>query len=246
MSILVTRPAPDNAITAAALSARGFKPLLAPVLLFQALPFRDDEARAYDGVILTSTNALRAMAQQPMPRRLRDLPVFAVGERTAQAAREASFTDVRSADGDAVALRDLILASLPQNAGKSLLYLSAAEISRDLGKDLAPHGIAVIRLPVYRMTEALELPPTASEALAHHEVRAILHYSRRSALAFIKAVRLGGLEISALALPQVCLSELVAGVLRDAGANRLAVADAPHEPALLDMLQRVLPRTGSH
>lgn len=238
MAILVTRPEPDNQATADALRARGFAPLLAPVLLFQPLPFRDDETRRYDGVILTSTNALRAIAQQPIVQRLRDLPVFAVGERTAQAAREALFTDVRSADGDAIALRELILAGLPgKKKGKSLLYLSAAEISRDLGEDLAPHGVAVERIPVYRMSEAIEIPSQISEALAHHEIRAILHYSRRSALAFVKAARLAGLEISALALPQVCLSELVAAALRDAGANRIVVAEAPNEAALLDALE---------
>lgn len=238
MAILVTRPEPDNQATADVLRTRGFTPLLAPVLLFQPLPFRDDETRRYDGVILTSTNALRAIAQHLIRERLRDLPVFAVGERTAQAAREASFADVRSADGDAIALRELILASLPgKKKGKSLLYLSAAEISRDLGEDLAPHGIAVERLPVYRMTEAIDIPPQISEALAHHEIQAILHYSRRSALAFVKAARLAGLEISALALPQICLSELVAAALRDAGANRIVVAETPNEAALLDALE---------
>lgn len=237
MAILVTRPEPDNQATADVLRARGFVPLLAPVLLFQPLPFRDDETRRYDGVILTSTNALRAIVQQPILQRLRALPVFAVGERTAQAAREASFTDVRSADGDAIALRDLILANWPgKKKGKSLLYLSAAEISRDLGEDLAPHGITVDRMPVYRMTEAIEIPPQISAALAHHEIQAILHYSRRSALAFVKAVRLAGLEISALALPQVCLSELVAAALRDAGATCIVVAEAPNEAALIDAL----------
>jgi uroporphyrinogen-III synthase len=242
VTVLVTRPAPDNDVTANTLRAQGFEPLLAPVLLFQSLPFRDDEARAYGGVVLTSTNALRAIAGHPILARLRSLPTFVVGERTAQAARDASFADVRSADGDAIALRELILASLPMETrgAAPLVYLSAAEVSRDLALELGPHHIDVVRLPVYRMTEAVEIPPSVRDAFAHHDIEAILHYSRRSALAFVKAVRFAGLEISALALPQFCLSELVAAPLREAGAHRLVVAGAPTEDALLDALQRGL------
>lgn len=242
MAVLVTRPEPDNAATADTLRARGFQPLLAPVLLFQSLPFRDDEASAYRGVILTSTNAIRAIAGHPILPRICNLPTFTVGERTAQAARDAAFTDVRSADGDAIALRELILASLPMETrgGAPLLYLSAAEISRDLVLELDPHGIEVVRLPVYRMSEAGEIPADVRDAFAHQQIEAVLHYSRRSALAFVKAVRLAGLEISALALPQFCLSELVAAPLREAGANRLIVAGMPTEEALLDSLERGL------
>ena len=43
MAVLVTRPAPDNEATADALRARGFEPLLAPMLAFQPLPFQDDD-----------------------------------------------------------------------------------------------------------------------------------------------------------------------------------------------------------
>jgi len=65
----------------------------------------------------------------------------------------------------------------------------------------------------------------------------VLHYSRRSARAFIEAVRAAGVEISALALPQCCISASVATVLRDAGAGRVIVASSPDEGALLVALE---------
>jgi uroporphyrinogen-III synthase len=68
----------------------------------------------------------------------------------------------------------------------------------------------------------------------------VLHYSPRSAAAFVAAIRGAGLEIAALALPQVCISEAVARVLRESGAPRLVVAEKPQETAMLDALERTL------
>ncbi len=85
-----------------------------------------------------------------------------------------------------------------------------------------------------------EFPASAQDAFAHNAIEAVLHYSRRSALAFVSATRRAGLEISALALPQVCLS----------GPDRrtpcampvpdgLVVAKAPNEADLFDALEQV-------
>ena len=40
MAVLVTRPHPDDETTAAALRDRGFEVLRAPMLRFEAVPFR--------------------------------------------------------------------------------------------------------------------------------------------------------------------------------------------------------------
>lgn len=240
MPVLVTRPAPDNETTAEALAARGIEALLAPMLVYQPLPFRDDEAR-YRGVILTSANAVRAIAAQPMLQRLQGLPAFAVGARTAQAARDAGFADVRAAEGDAVALRELIAVDAAMKR-HTLLYLSASDVSRDLAGELGLRGVKVASLPVYRMAALDDFPQAVRDAFAQDAVQAVLHYSRRSAIAFIGAARRTGFEISALALPQLCLSEPIAAVLREAGASRTIVAGAPKETELLDALEQAMRR----
>ena len=94
-----------------------------------------------------------------------------------------------------------------------LLYLSAAEVSRDLKGELGLRGIEVSRLPVYRMAALDEFPARLRDAFAHDAIEAVLHYSRRSALAFVSAARRAGSGISALALPQVCLSDQIAAHL---------------------------------
>ena len=107
MAVLVTRPHPDGEATAEALRARGFEVLLAPMLRFEPVPFQDDDEARYDAVIVTSANALRAIAGELEGHRILKLPLFAVGEHTAASAREAGFTKVTSAKGQPGAQRAL-------------------------------------------------------------------------------------------------------------------------------------------
>ena len=79
---------------------------------------------------------LRGIEPHLKGRRLLELPLFAVGEHTASAARGAGFTNVIPANGDAGELRDLVLASVKTKELKkasTLLYLAGADLARDLG-----------------------------------------------------------------------------------------------------------------
>jgi len=84
------------------------------------------------------------------------------------------------------------------------------------------------------------LPSEARDAFAANQVEAVLHYSQRSARAFLDAARAAGVEISALAIPQCCISATVASVVRDAGATQVVVAATPDENALFEALERAL------
>jgi uroporphyrinogen-III synthase len=84
------------------------------------------------------------------------------------------------------------------------------------------------------------LPRETCDAFAANRVEAVLHYSRRSARAFLDAARAAGVEISALAIPQCCISPAVASVVRDAGAMQVMVAASPDETALFAALDRAL------
>ena len=243
MSILVTRPHPDNEATSENLRARGHVVLLAPVLKFEPVAFRAESETSYSAVIVTSANAIRAVAPQLQDLGLLELPLFAVGEHTAAAARDAGFAEVTVAGGDAAALRDKVMQSARDKRLKkksTLLYLAGADLSRDLGGELGAEGFNVVTQTTYRMAPVKLLPRDVCEGFAAHGIEAVLHYSRRSARAFLEAARGEGVEISALAIPQCCLSETVAGVLREAGASQVLVAATPDENALFDTLERAL------
>jgi uroporphyrinogen-III synthase len=247
MAVLVTRPQPSDEATATSLRARGFVVLKAPMLRFELVPFHDDGEAEYGAVIVTSADALRGIEPQLKGSPLLKLPLFAVGEHTASAARGAGFENVISASGDAGGLRDLVLARVKAKALKKtspLLYLAGADLARDLAGELGERGFTVVTHTTYRMAQVTDLPREASEAFAANAIEAVLHYSRRSARAFLQAARAAGVEITALSLPQCCISEGVAAVLRDAGATQIMVAASPDENALFGALDRAL-RPGS-
>lgn len=243
MSILVTRPHPDNEATADNLRARGHAVLLAPALKLEPVAFQGESDVSYDAVLVTSANAIRALVLQLPDLGLLQLPLFAVGEHTAAAAREAGFAEVIVAGGDAASLRDKVMQSARDKVLKkksALLYLAGADLSRDLGGELGAEGFRVVTRTTYRMAPVKHLPREVCEGFAAHGIEAVLHYSRRSARAFLDAARDEGVEISALAIPHCCLSEAVAGVLREAGASQVLVAATPDETALFDSLERAL------
>jgi uroporphyrinogen-III synthase len=243
MSILVTRPHPDNEATSENLRARGHVVLLAPVLKFEPVAFLDESETSYGAVIVTSANAIRGVAPQLQDLGLLELPLFAVGEHTAAAARDAGFAEVIAAGGDAAALRDKVMQGARDKRLKkkgTLLYLAGADLSRDLSGELGVEGFNVVTHTTYRMAPIKLLPRDVCEGFAAHGIEAVLHYSRRSARAFLEAARAEGVEISALAIPQCCLSETVAGLLREAGASQVLVAATPDENALFDTLERAL------
>jgi len=243
MAVLVTRPHPDDEATAAALRGRGFEVLQAPMLRFEPLPFQDDADAKFGAVIATSANALRAIAPHIAGHRLLKLPLFAVGEHTASAARDAGFGEVIAGKGDDATLRDLVLGSVKAKQlkkGATLLYLAGADLARDLSGELGEKGFTVVTHTTYRMVPAPSLPREVCDAFVANRIEAVLHYSRRSARAFLDAARSGGVEISALALPQCCISAAVAAILRDAGATQVTAASNADENALFEALGRAL------
>ena len=243
MAVLVTRPHPDNEATERALRALGHDVVLAPMLRFEPVASSDAEDVDYGAVIVTSANALRAVEGQLAGNRLLKLPLFAVGEHTASIARALGFAEVISAGGDAADLRERVLARVRTRQLKktrALLYLAGAELARDLAGELGAHGLNVVTRTTYRMIALSGLPHQAREAFAANRIGAVLHYSQRSARAFLDAVRADGVEITALAVPQCCMSGNVASSLREAGARQVLVASVPDENALFTALERAL------
>src|SRR5512143_4360496 len=98
MRLVVTRPQDDSERTAATLRARGHDVLVAPLL--RVAPVAADISGGWGGVIITSANAPGAIAGNAARAALVKLPLFAVGRRSADAARLAGFVNVTSAGGD--------------------------------------------------------------------------------------------------------------------------------------------------
>jgi uroporphyrinogen-III synthase len=229
MRIWVARPEPGATRTGARLAALGHHPLVAPVLAVeptgQGLP-----EGSFAGLILTSANAVTALTLEDRAR-LRALPAFAVGARTAALAREAGFADVREAVGDALSLARLVRASLAE--GAHLLHAAGAERKAEPAASLAAAGFSLTVRALYAARVVAGLPDAVAAALSAGDLDAVLHYSRRSAQAAHDLANAAGLGGAFGGLTHYCLSADVAVPLVAAGVAVHFVAERPGEDALL-------------
>ncbi|MGH6612997.1 uroporphyrinogen-III synthase [Sphingomonas sp.] len=208
--VAVLRPEPGNAATAARADALGLQVIRLPLFAVTPVAWVVPDASAYDALILTSANALRHGGEGLTG--LRTLPVFAVGDRTAEAARAAGFDVMTTGIADLAAL---------------LALAEARGIARALhlaGRDRAPGESAVIRraITVYE-SNAIAIAPDAIGALEGSV--ALLHSARA-------ARRLAALIHNRKTIRIAALSEAVIDAAGQGWAGQ-AVAARPDDDALL-------------
>ncbi|KQX38872.1 hypothetical protein ASD04_09510 [Devosia sp. Root436] len=228
MKMLVTRPEPDAQATLARLGALGIEAIAAPLMVRQTLEGSLPPPDGFTAMVLTSANAIRALADRNMLDRYRHLPVFAVGDHTAREANEAGFVRVSSAAG---AFQDLVNAMTIARMRGPIFYPAGKHQSADLAKALAPLGVMVATSKVYEMVAADALPDTVLAELGG-EIGAVLAYSRRSSEIFARLA--GTLQRERRNRPaMLCMSEAVAEPLLEARFSRISLADRPDEDAMM-------------
>jgi uroporphyrinogen-III synthase len=232
--LLVTRPQEDSERSARLLRARGHSVTLAPLLRIEPLA-ADFGPGPFAAVLTTSANAARAIAKHPRVAELWSVPLYTIGRHSAEAARVMGFAVTQSAEGDAHDLIRLVARELAVGA-PPLLYLAGEDRSIDLAEELAPHGLTVRTAVVYRAATAVRLPSAVEQAIAAGALDGVLHYSRRSAAAFVRCAGVARLIAPALALTHFCLSAHVAALLAAAEASDIRIAARPEEAALLDLV----------
>lgn len=232
MKILVTRPQDDARRTAAELEARGHAALLAPLLDVRFRDGPDIDLGGVQAILATSANGIRALAHRTTRR---DVPVFTVGPQTADAARAAGFTDVKSADGDAAALAASAIRWTTPQAG-ALFHPAGAQTKGVLAERLTAAGFTVRSETLYEAVPRAQLPPEAIAALKACEIGAVLLYSPRSARTFADAIRAAGLEESCSHFDVLCISEAAARALVGLRFRAVRTASEPNQDALLGLL----------
>jgi uroporphyrinogen-III synthase len=235
MRILVTRPQPGADETAARLRAMGEAPLVHPLtrIVANAPPAL---AAAPAAIAFTSRNAVRAVAGWPGAAARRRLPVFAVGEATAAAARQAGFTDVAAADGDVARLAALIRRRFVPSSG-ALLYPAGRDRAGDLAAALGGSAIEVLTVEAYRAEAVDHIDPAVAAALAARQIDAVLFHSRRSAEVFAGLMSVAMLQPALAGIRLLALSARVAEPLGQFAAAVLAIAETPDEAALLALVR---------
>lgn len=230
--ILVTRPEPEATATTERLRRLGRPALAAPLLAIEAVPARLPPVRAVQAVVLGSINAVRHL-----PKRFRRLPVLAVGDATAEAARAAGFSRVESASGDARDLAALAAARLDP-AGRTLLLATAEGAGAPLAADLRARGFRVLRRVTYRAVPQPRLPEAAAAALAEGRVGSVLFFSGSAARVFGRVARARGLTHTLGGITALAISPAAAAIIAPLGFGAVLTAARPDQDSLLALLDR--------
>lgn len=229
MRVWVTRAEPEASATAERLRQLGHQPFVAPVLEIRPTVDTPDIDGAA-AIAFTSRNGVRAF---PADGATRVLPAFAVGDATAETAKAAGFTDVRSAAGDGAALAALITSTLSPAAG-AVLVARAEQAAFDLEGALAGAGFKARPFVVY---ESVALSPAAAvrDALgAQPPLEAVLVHSRRAA---VQTGRILAGRPERAGLIAYCISKAAAGPLQGVGLKSVNAAPFPNEASLLKLLE---------
>ncbi len=236
MKALVTRPEADAAPLGRALAARGIEAVLAPMLSIvpaaDAGPRLDAALIGAQGLLFTSANGVRVFAAAS---KRRELPVFAVGDASAAAARLANFRSVASADGDVADLAALVEARLAPGNGP-LVHVAGREVAGDLAGRLGAAGFTVRVAAIYDAVPASALEAATQAALRHREVAWALFFSPRTAATFARLVAAAALTEACRSVIAIALSPAVATALAALSWRALHVAAAPTQASLLTAL----------
>jgi uroporphyrinogen-III synthase len=205
----------------------GLEAIVAPLFHLRPVQWEAPDTSEVDSVLLTSANACRLGGDQVAA--FADLPCYAVGEATADAARSAGFREVRTGPGNGAAALRMMIA----DGAERPLHLCA--------RDHLPLGSPrILRRIVYAADAVSALPPAAVGAVRDGAV-ALVH-SPRAASLFAKLVDLAGLDRSGTCL--VAISDAAAAPA-GFGWRKVATAPRPRDQALLELAAKLCKIGGS-
>lgn len=233
MRILVTRPKDDAEETATKLRAQGHTVLVAPLIEIRFVDGPDIVLDGIQAVLATSSNGVHALARRT---HRRDLPLFAVGAQTARAARDAGFSSVRSADGDARTLADATV-NWAKPSGGALLHAAGAETKGALAESLRSAGFEVRTEILYDAVGASEISVDTLTALNAGNLDVVILFSPRSARIFSHCVVKAGAGDKCAALIALCISPATSAALAALPFQAVHVAKRPDQEALLALLE---------
>lgn len=234
--VLVVRPEPGNAQTAARLVQAGFEPVLLPLTRIEPLDGAAvDIASGTKAVAITSPNALRH-APSALVDQLRLLPVFAVGHSSAASAREHGLNLAACGNAGAKDLAWLIAASLDRG---SLIAYPCGRVRRpEFERALTAAGYLIQPIETYDTAIVSYSTETVRKICKPAPFDAVLVHSSKAADA------LGRLTAQDN-IPQItdktlffCLSARIGRALQPVASDRLIAAGRPDESELLDLLRQ--------
>lgn len=219
--LFVFRPEPGLSVTLETAASLGLDALGCPLFEIAPVEWAAPSSDNFDGLLAGSSNAFRHAG--PQLDRLVKLPVYAVGEATAESAREKGFIVSRTGQGGLQSLLDGLV-------GREMRFLRlAGEAGIEL---LSPEGVRIDTCVVYR-TVPLEITPDIGKAMRKDGGVALLH-SGEAATRLLESCKRLGIDRSVITI--AALGPRIAALAGE-GWESVHVSDQPRDAELLAMAQ---------
>ena len=238
MLFLVTRPEPEGSKLKGLIENLGYEAVVEPLMEAELLPEAIDDLDGVSALIATSRNALRSLSQSAYLHDALAIPLFAVGQGTAELARELGFERIAVGPGSVSGFAAAIAGTLDPADGL-ILHLAGDVLAGDLAGELQQLGFRVLQPRVYRMKAAEALGEGTREAIGEGAIDGVVLMSPRTARIYAGLIKRHGLTDAAAEVVHVCLSDAIARSLAPLGEVPVEVADSPSLNALLELIERI-------
>jgi uroporphyrinogen-III synthase len=225
-AILVLRPEPGNAKTCARAQELGLNAIPMPLFKVEPLDWEAPEPNTFSGILMTSANAARWGGTQLA--HFHHLPLFAVGEATAGAAREAGFEPEMVGKNDVESILEIIAAQ----GHRKILHLC--------GTNVTSFTSDMVRIEQRHVYHSLAIEPQLDwqSLLANGPI--VLVHSARAGTRLADLVAQSGVCLPSIAL--VAISETAARATGD-GWQSIAIAANPRDEAVLAIAHQLAQTT---
>jgi uroporphyrinogen-III synthase len=241
MLFLVTRPEPEGDKLKGQIEAIGQEAVVEPLMEAELLPEAIDDLNGIVALIATSRNALRALSQSPYLHDAVAIPLFVVGQGTAEAARDLGFERIAVGQGSVSGFAAAIAGTLDPADGL-IVHLAGDVQAGDLAGELGELGFRVLQPVVYRMKAAEALSEGTREAIGEGAIDGVVLMSPRTARIYAGLIKRHNLTDAAAEIVHVCLSDAVARALSALGDVPIEVAEKPTLNAILEQIEQVADR----
>jgi uroporphyrinogen-III synthase len=225
---IITRAQPGAMVTSAEIVSLGLSPIIIPAAIIKPT-LQTISVENVQALLMTSGAAARSIISDDL---IRAVPVYAVGDATAEAATQAGFETVISAGGDGATLA--VLAADRMNPTKgALLHLRGTEVAGDVTGMLTACGFETRFVEVYETQDHPEFRCNVGQALRGEGGMILLH-SPAGARRLVIALDEQKLDLRrwlAVGLSQACLSPL-----ENKGFGGLSAAMQPDEDAMMEVV----------
>ena len=232
--VLVTRPEPGASRTLNALIARGIDAVSIPLTEIKPLAFEIPN-RDFDALIITSQNAI--VHGTSALNMLKHIPVFVVGNRTAETLRRQGH-HIHAWAETAQDLLPMIVAQRPKHA----LYICGQTRRPELEAALESSSIPVTALEAYRSTPSANVGPKLAAFFNSSAEPLILCHAPSAVDALIMAMEHQNLPT--LNLPTktqfLCMSQAILSQLPEHWQSHARISQRPDDAAMIDMLDKML------